>query len=103
MISCLWLEQPGKWRIIAVALILGLALLPALPLTVQALPAWQQFGIDRPFASALGNSSIVAVLVVGLSWLFGLPLGVCTSLYDWPGRKFLLPLAALPLLLPSFL
>jgi iron(III) transport system permease protein len=103
MISCLWLEQPGKWRTIAVALILGLALLPALPLTVQALPAWKQFGIDRPFASALGSSAVVAVLVFVFSWLFGLPLGVCTSLYDWPGRKFLLPLAALPLLLPSFL
>lgn len=103
MISCLWLEHPGKWRSVVVAVILGLTLLPALPLTVQALPAWQQFGIERSFASALNNSVIVAMLVLFFSLLVGLPAGVCAALYDWPGRTVLLALIGLPLLVPSFL
>src|SRR5262245_51654217 len=103
MSSCLWLEQPGKWRILVVTLILGLVLLPAVPLAVQALPIWNLFGIDRPFMSSLANSTIVAFLVLVLSLILGLPAGVCTALYHWPGRRAMFALTGLPLLVPSFL
>jgi iron(III) transport system permease protein len=99
MSTCLWLERPAPWRAWGMAAILAAALLPAVPLLVQA-PASSEGGI-APFI--LGNSLKVAVLVSVLAWGMGLPVGVLAALYEFPGRRLLLVLALLPLLVPSFL
>ncbi len=49
------------------------------------------------------NSVIVALLVALGSFALGLPIGVLNALYDYRGRRLLLPLSLLPLLAPSFL
>ncbi len=46
---------------------------------------------------------IVALLVTLGSFALGLPIGVLNALYDYRGRRLLLPLSLLPLLAPSFL
>jgi iron(III) transport system permease protein len=99
MSTCLWLERPARWRAWGVSAILAFALLPAVPLLMQALAA--DGGGMSPFI--LGNSLKVALLVSVLAWVPGLPAGVMAALYDFPGRRLLLILALLPLLVPSFL
>ncbi|MBI4622962.1 MAG: hypothetical protein HY736_07005 [Verrucomicrobia bacterium] len=63
----------------------------------------QPLGLDPPFWLALGRSVLVGACVAGLSLAAGWPLGVRAGLTDFPGRRLLLALLALPLLLPSFL
>ncbi len=46
---------------------------------------------------------MVALCVVIVSFLVGLPAGVLTALYEFPGRRVLLAMVTLPLLAPSFL
>jgi ABC-type Fe3+ transport system permease subunit len=46
---------------------------------------------------------VLAMLVAGSAWVLGLPTGVLAALYAFPGRRLLLTLALLPLLVPSFL
>ncbi|HKB39874.1 MAG TPA: hypothetical protein VKD72_25790, partial [Gemmataceae bacterium] len=75
MISCLWLERPGGWRGLGVAVLLTLAVLPALPLAWQAAAAPEAVGLGRGFAGTLQNSAVVALLVVAVCWLLGLPAG----------------------------
>jgi len=55
------------------------------------------------FGSALQSSALLALLVAGVSFMVGLPTGVLTALYEFPGRKMFLALLTLPLLMPSFL
>src|SRR5205823_1119981 len=83
-------------RGLGVAVLLALAVLPALPLAWQAV-ASDTIDPGRGFGSALRNSGVVALLVVAVSWLLGLPAGVLAALYEFPGRKFLLALAVLTL------
>src|SRR5436190_1514235 len=103
MISCLRLEQPGAWRVIGVAILFSLALLPVVPLLLELAAAPGGLDAGRGFSSALANSFTVASVVVALSWMLGLPAGVLAALYDFPGRRIILGLATLPLLVPSFL
>jgi iron(III) transport system permease protein len=104
MTSSMVLEWPGRWRPASVAVLLALPLLPALPLIGFALSGGERlpFG-GATFEHALANSVIVAVLVALGAFALGLPIGVLNSLYDYRGRRLLLPLALLPLLAPSFL
>jgi iron(III) transport system permease protein len=60
-------------------------------------------GLDHAFAGALGRSLLVAVIVAGVSLGIGWPLGGRLGLTDFPLRRLLLALLALPLLLPTFL
>lgn len=60
-------------------------------------------GLDLPFWSALGRSVLVGVIVAAVSLCIGWPLGVRIGLTNFPLRRLLLALLALPLLLPSFL
>lgn len=104
MISCAILERPGKWRIVALAAGLLVAFTPALPLLFalgESSPA--SGGLGSSFFPALGRSLAVAAAVVVLATAAGLPAGVLAALYDFPARKILLALLALPLLVPSFL
>jgi iron(III) transport system permease protein len=103
MISCLWLERPGKVRWLAALGLLMLAALPAVPLCWQAIADLKSLSPGWTFSRSLLNSATVAVLVAGLAFLGGLPAGALAALYDFPGRRLFLTLVALPLLVPSFL
>jgi iron(III) transport system permease protein len=105
MISCLTLERPGVWRILGIVALFLVAILPATPLLWSALQslAARAALTDTAFVAALQKSAVVALFVVIVSFLVGLPTGVLAALYEFPGRRILLALATLPLLAPSFL
>jgi iron(III) transport system permease protein len=103
MISCLWLERPGRWRPVAVGLLFALIALPVAPLLWQTLASLEKGAVDKAFLLGLRNSIGVAVAAAMLSFVIGLPAGVLTALYQFPGRGLLLALAILPLLIPSFI
>src|SRR5262245_43654038 len=91
-------------RAAIVAILLALAVAPAIPLLVtvtgddSARPVW-----TRPFLLAVGNSLTIGFGVAVLSFLMGFPLGLVSALYRFPGRFQLGLLQALPLVMPSFL
>lgn len=100
MVSCLWLERPGRWRGATVAVLLLVLAFPSAPLLASGLMGGGDLG---PFAAALWRSVVIAVWTIGISLVVGLPCGVATALYDYPLRPLLLPLALLPALIPPFL
>jgi iron(III) transport system permease protein len=105
MISCLSLERPGHWRGIGMVAVFVVVMLPALPLlwrTVTAIDSATAF-VSASFIVVLQNSAMVALLVAGIAFIVGLPTGVLTALYEFPGRKMFLAIVVLPLLVPSFL
>ncbi len=102
-VSCVGLERPGRWRAVGVAAVFAVAALPAVPLFWQSLAGPGAFFIGAAFRSAFWNSALVAFLVAVVSLVLGLPVGVLTALYEFPGRKAVLMLATLPLLVPTFL
>lgn len=101
--TSLVLEWPGRWRAGGVAALVALPLLPALPLLRSALLSGEFSCGGAAFERALANSVVVGLLVAAGAFALGLPVGVLNALYDYRGRRFLLPLALLPLLAPSFL
>jgi len=103
MISCWWLERPGGWRALGVGAVLTLAALPAVPLFLEVVLAGGRLSLGSAFGTALGSSFLVAILTGLLAFGLGLPAGVLSALYEFPGRALLLPLAVLPALVPSFL
>ena len=58
---------------------------------------------DSHLISAITRSLIVMFSVVAISIGVGLPFGTLTGLYDFWGKRVLLGVLALPLLMPSFL
>jgi iron(III) transport system permease protein len=58
---------------------------------------------DSHFISAVTKSLVVMFSVVAISIGVGLPFGTLAGLYDFRGKRFLLGVLALPLLMPSFL
>src|SRR5262249_42814140 len=100
MISCATLERPGTWRIAGIALLFGIALLPAVPFlwrgTVGLDP--DAPGVGSNFGRALGNSARMALVVAVVALAVGLPAGVLAARYAFPGRRAFLALATLPLL-----
>jgi iron(III) transport system permease protein len=109
MISCLTLERPGKWRAIGVTTILSIVMLPAVPLlwhailSLDSVSAFVGDAVGGAFGGALLNSIMVALLVAVVSLVVGMPTGVLAALYEFSGRRVLLALTVLPLLVPSFL
>ena len=103
MISSISLERPGRWRALGVTSILLLAVLPAVPLFWHTLGSGELASLGGAYAGALWNSVVVAASVGVITLVLGLPAGVLTSLYDFPGRYILLALVVLPVLVPSFL
>ncbi len=105
MLSCASLERPGNWRALGAGALIVIIVLPALPLMWHAVAttgattvsSWAHFG------DALWNSAKVAGLVTAISFAVGLPAGLLSALYEFTGRRILLALATLPLLVPSFL
>ena len=105
MISCLVLERPGTWRTIGLTTLLSIAVLPATPLvwsSLGSLASASGFG-GNTFQNAIANSLLLALGVTVVSLTLGLPLGVLTALYEFPGRSVFFALVTLPLLVPSFL
>jgi iron(III) transport system permease protein len=104
MISCLVLERPGTWRTIGVTALLSVAVLPAAPLLWSALvsPASASVIAGNAFQHAIAQSLLLA-LCVAAALAIGLPLGVLTALYEFPGRGVFFALVTLPLLVPSVL
>lgn len=102
LVSPLVLELPGLWRWPAIAGLFFIAIIPALPLLSEARGSAATI-VGSMFATTLGNSLTVAVMAAILAFVFGLPIGVVLSVYDFPGRRLLGVVLALPLLLPPFL
>src|SRR5215471_13586459 len=102
MISCEVLEKPGWWREISLVTIIVLSLGPALPLLWVALTEASS-PLAGGFGLAVWRSFVVATAVMLISLLAGIPAGLLSGLYDFPGRRLLLALLAVPLLVPSFL
>lgn len=92
------------WRWFLVCCVLCLAVVPALPLVVTAMvqdssqPLW-----TRPFVASMWQTLWLGAGVSVLALVVGLPAGLLAAIYRFPGRSWLVPLQALPLLLPSFL
>jgi iron(III) transport system permease protein len=105
MISSLVLERPGVWRAAGVTAILLAAILPFTPLLWLTAASTDTFtaSLGTGFGRALVNSAAVALAVAAASLGSGLPAGVLAALYEYRGRRLLLALAVLPLLVPSFL
>src|SRR5262245_16912507 len=97
------MSSPGRWRWLGVLLVLGVALLPAVPLFWQTLGSSNSLSPGTGFTSALANSLRVAFFVGIISFLVGLPLGAGAALFAIPARGMLLAVLTLPLLVPSFL
>jgi iron(III) transport system permease protein len=104
MISCTVLESPGRWRSITAAIVLAAGFAPGLPLLWEALsePS-SQSSLDGVFLAASLRSLTVAFAVAVASLCVGVPTGVLAGLYEFPGRRPLLALLAVPLIVPSFL
>ena len=106
MISCLKLEQPGGWRLAGLGAIFLLALAPgAILLGAGGGGPDADWGaqLRGPFGTALGRSLAVALGSTALSLAVGLPAGLLAGLYDFPARRLLLAVLALPLLVPTFI
>lgn len=61
------------------------------------------FDLDAAFFLALARSLAQAALAGGVSLALGWPAGVAAGVWSFPGRRALILITALPLLLPSFL
>ncbi len=92
------------WRRAVLIGVLSLPIAPVLPLVVTAVaddstrPLW-----SSAFSESVSSSLLLGVGVAAFSLLIGLPLGLLSALYRFPGRSPLVLFQALPLLLPSFL
>jgi len=81
-----------------------LAFSPAFPLlwtVLVELSADSLFGSG--FGTAVFHSLSVAIAVAVIAVLVGVPAGLLSALYEFPGRRILLALIATPLLVPTFL
>ena len=85
MISCEVLEKPGWWREISLVTIIVLSLGPALPLLWVALTETSS-PLTGGFGLAVWRSFVVATAVTLISLLAGIPAGLLSGLYDFPGR-----------------
>jgi iron(III) transport system permease protein len=103
MISCDILEKSHPWRSAILVVIIALAFAPVLPLFWEALgEASSQSALDFSFWTACARSLAVAIAVVVGALVLGAPTGVLAGLYEFPGRRPLLGLLAVPLIVPSF-
>ncbi|HET8623012.1 MAG TPA: iron ABC transporter permease [Gemmatimonadales bacterium] len=100
-----------RFRLPAVALLLGLVWLVAYPLALVLLegvrgPEGWTLEYVRQFAArptewqALRGSLVISLASVGLAALVGIPLAVLFTRYDFPGHRMLSGIVALPAVLP---
>ena len=70
--------------------------------TGWSLEGFKLFFGTRLYLRSLGNSIIVSVSVTLLTILIGVPMGYCVARVKIPGRKLMLSLGILPIIMPSF-
>jgi iron(III) transport system permease protein len=97
------IESASRWRILAALAILALVVFPTVTMLANSIGSGTNDPILSSFVTALQNGLWVAIAVVLLSFLVGLPLGVFLARYQFPFRSAGLAVIALPLLMPTFL
>lgn len=102
MISASVLERPSRLRSPVLFFLFLLCISPALPLIFRVLTE-NIASLDAYYLSAVLRSLIVAALTSVVSIGVGWPVGVLSALYEFPLKRLLLLLIALPLIVPSFL
>ena len=70
--------------------------------TGWSLEGFRQFFGTRLYLKSLRNSIVVSISVTLLTILIGVPMGYCVARVKIPGRKLLLSLGILPIIMPSF-
>lgn len=67
-----------------------------------SLEGFRQFFTSNLYMKSLKNSFIVSISVTLLTLLIGVPMGYCAARVKVPGRKLILSLGILPIIMPSF-
>ena len=67
-----------------------------------SLDGFKQFFTSNLYMKSLKNSFIVSISVTLLSLLIGIPIGYCVARVKIPGKKLILSLGMLPIIMPSF-
>ena len=67
-----------------------------------SLDGFKQFFTSNLYMKSLKNSFIVSISVTLLSLLIGIPMGYCVARVKIPGKKLILSLGMLPIIMPSF-
>ena len=70
--------------------------------TGWSLDGFRLFFNTKIYIKALANSIVVSLSVTLLTILIGVPMGYCVARVNIPGRKLLLSLGILPIIMPSF-
>ena len=70
--------------------------------TGWSLEGFRTFFGTKLYLRALGNSIIVSLSVTVLCILIGVPMGYCVARVKIPGKKLLVSLGILPIIMPSF-
>jgi len=70
--------------------------------TGWSLEGFRMFFSTRMYLKSLGNSIIVSVSVTLFCILIGVPMGYCVARVKIPGKKLLVSLGILPIIMPSF-
>lgn len=102
----LWLSRRTNWALFALVtlVLLGYVLYPSLRLFREGLSLENLTGVFSSWSSAnvraLGNSVWISIWTVVGAGLVGIGLSYWFFRYDFPLKKILIPLAALPLALP---
>ena len=67
-----------------------------------SLESFQQFFTSNLYKKSLLNSFIVSIAVTLLCILIGVPMGYCVARVKMPGKRLILSLGILPIIMPSF-
>ena len=70
--------------------------------TGWSLEGFRTFFGTKLYLRALGNSIVVSLSVTVLCILIGVPMGYCVARVKIPGKKLLVSLGILPIIMPSF-
>jgi iron(III) transport system permease protein len=99
-------RQPPVALLLPALVVAAMMLLPLVYLCVRSLEGgWEEFAEvlgDGDTYLVLGRSALLAVIVTGASVVVAVPLAWLTARTDLPGRRVWVVLAALPLVIPSY-
>ena len=70
--------------------------------TGWSLEGFRTFFSTKLYIRALGNSIVVSLSVTILCILIGVPMGYCVARVKIPGKKLMVSLGILPIIMPSF-
>src|SRR5262245_43157459 len=102
MISVLLFERDGRWRVVTLVTLLLLAALPLVPLCAASLGS-PSAPVGAAFWRSLATSTQIALGGSAAALLLGLPLGAGMAVTEFRGKRLVLALMSLPLVVPSFL